>query len=81
MQPASQPRFTRITINPAVLNGQPIIRGTRLSVRRVVEAAALYPDRNELKAEYPGLTDADIEEALRFAALSVADENIPLEPA
>ena len=67
--------FRRITINPGVLNGQPIIRGTRLTVRRVVEAVALYPDRAEHKAEYPGLTDADIEEALRFAAMSVADEN------
>ena len=73
--------FRRITINPGVLNGQPIIRGTRLTVRRVVEAVALYPDRAELKAEYPGLTDADIEEALRFAAMSVADENATLSPA
>ena len=73
--------FRRITINPGVLNGQPIIRGTRLTVRRVVEAVALYPDRAELKAEYPGLTDADIEEALRFAAMSVADENAKLSPA
>ncbi len=74
-------RFSRITINPAVLNGQPIIRGTRISVRRVVEAAAIYADRNELKSEYPGLTDPDIEEALRFAALSVANENFTLEAA
>lgn len=81
MHATEQPRFTRITINPEVLNGAPIIRGTRLTVRRVVEAAALYPDRGEFKAEYPGLTDADIEEALRFAALSVADENIVLESA
>lgn len=81
MQTGGPVKFTRITINPAVLNGQPIIQGTRLSVRRVVEAAALYPDRAELKAEYPGLADADIEEALRFAALSLADENIGLEPA
>ena len=73
--------FRRITINPGVLNGQPIIRGTRLTVRRVVEAVALYPDRAELKAEYPSLTDADIEEALRFAAMSVADENATLSPA
>ena len=77
----SQSEFNRITINPAVLNGQPIIRGTRITVRRVVEAAALYADRAELKAEYPGLTDADIEEALRFAASSIADENITLEAA
>ena len=73
--------FHRITINPGVLNGQPIIRGTRLTVRRVVEAVALYPDRAELKAEFPGLTDEDIEEALRFAAMSVADENAKLSPA
>ncbi len=73
--------FHRITINPEVLNGQPIIRGTRLTVRRVVEAVALYPDRAELKAEYPGLTDADIEEALHFAALSVADESANLAAA
>lgn len=72
--------FRRITINPGVLNGQPIIRGTRLSVRRVVEAVALYPDRAELKAEYPDLTDTDIEEALRFAAMCIADENAPLLP-
>ena len=76
-----KPEFTRITINPAVLNGQPIIRGTRITVRCVVEAVALYPDRTELKAEYPALTDADIEQALRFAALSLADENINLEAA
>ena len=78
---SNQSGFTRITINPAVLNGQPIIRGTRLTVRRVVEAVAIYPDRAELKSDYPGLTDADIEEALLFAAMSIADENINLEAA
>ena len=74
-------RFTRITINPAVLNGQPIIRGTRISVRRLVEAAAIYLRCDELKAEYPGLTDLDIEEALRFASISVANQNFTLEAA
>lgn len=54
--PIESAKFTRITIDPAVLSGQPIIRGTRISVRRVVEAAALYPDRAELKAEYPDLS-------------------------
>ncbi len=77
----SHHEFTRITINPAVLNGQPIIRGTRITVRCVVEAAALYPDRAELKADYPALTDTDIEEALRFAALNLADGSIALEAA
>ena len=60
--------FSRITTNLAVLGGQPIIRGTRISVRRVVEALAVYPDRAEFKADYPSLTDDDIEEAIRFSA-------------
>ena len=75
------PKFKRITIDPEIVNGQPCIRGMRLTVRRVVEAVALYPDRAELKAEYPELEDEDIRQALEFAALSIADEILPLEAA
>ena len=74
-------KFKRITTDPEIVNGQPCIRGMRLTVRRVVEAVALYPDRAELKAEYPELEDEDIRQALEFAALSVADEIHPLEAA
>lgn len=59
-------RFDRITSDAARMNGQPSIRGMRLTVRRVVEAAALYPDREELRREYPELEDEDIREALAF---------------
>ena len=68
----SSPKFQRIVVNPAVLGGQPIIRGTRITVRCLVEAVALYLDRQELKADYPGISDVDIQEALRFAAASTA---------
>jgi uncharacterized protein (DUF433 family) len=61
-------KLDRITVNPAIMNGQPCIRGMRFTVRRVVEAAALYPDRNELKAEFPEVDDEDIAQALDFAA-------------
>jgi uncharacterized protein (DUF433 family) len=74
-------RFDRISVNSAVMNGQPCISRTRLTVRRVVEAVALYPDRSELKVEYPELTDEDIAEALAFAASSLDDEIQPLEAA
>jgi uncharacterized protein (DUF433 family) len=74
-------KLDRITINPAVMNGQPCIRGMRLTVRRVVEAAALYPDRNELKREYPELEDEDIAQALDFAARNLDDQILPLEAA
>lgn len=73
-----KPAFDRITVNPEIMNGQPCIRGMRFTVRRMVEAVALYPDRAELKAEYPELEDEDIRQALEFAALSVADEILPL---
>ena len=74
-------RFDRITSNPAVLNGKPCIRGTRLTVRRVLESVALYPDRTELKRAFPELTDEDITQAIRFAARCVDDEVVSLEAA
>ena len=74
-------QFERITVNPEIMNGQPCIGGMRLTVRRVVQAAALYPDRTELKAEYPELGDDDIVQALEFAAHSLADEVLPVAAA
>jgi uncharacterized protein (DUF433 family) len=74
-------RFDRITANPEIMNGQPCIRGMRLTVRRVVEAVALYPNRDELKAEYPELDDEDVSQALEFAAQNLDDQVIPLEAA
>ena len=53
-------KFDRITTNPEVMNGQPCVRGLRLTVRRVVEAVALYPDWEDLQAEYPELEKEDI---------------------
>jgi len=74
-------KLDRITVNPAIMNGQPCIRGMRLTVRRIIEAAALYPDRTELKAEYPELDDEDIAQALDFAARNLDDQILPLEAA
>jgi uncharacterized protein (DUF433 family) len=74
-------KLDRITVNPAIMNGQPCIRGMRLTVRRVVQAVAAYPDRAELKAEYPELDDLDIAQALEFAALNLDDQILPVEAA
>ncbi len=64
----------RITLIPEIMNGQPCIRGMRLTVRRVVEAVALYPDREELRVEYPEIDDEDIRQALEFAANNLDDQ-------
>ena len=61
-------KFDRITSDPARLNGEPCIRNMRLTVRRVLEALATYPDREEFKREYPEIEDEDIRQALAFAA-------------
>ena len=74
-------KFDRITINPEIVGGQPTIRGMRLTVRRVVEAVATYPDRQDLFREYPELEPEDVRQALAFAASSLDDRIAPLESA
>jgi len=71
-------KLDRIQIDPERMNGQPAIRDLRLTVRRVLELIALYPDRSELKAEFPELEDEDILQALMYAASSLDDQIIEL---
>jgi uncharacterized protein (DUF433 family) len=70
--------FERITIDPKRMNGQPCIRRLRLTVRRVVEAVAIYPDRRDLQREFPELEEEDIREALEYAAANLDDRVIDL---
>ena len=67
----------RITTDPARMDGEPSIRNMRLTVRRVLEALATYPDRAELKREYPELEDEDIRQALAFAVTYLDDKILP----
>ncbi len=59
-------KLDRITINPNRVNGQPTIRNIRLTVRRVIELLAIYPNREELFQEFPELEAEDIGESLRY---------------
>ena len=69
-------KLDRITVDPKRMNGQPCIRELRLTVRRVLEILALYPDRAELQREYPELDEEDIRQALAYAAASLEDRII-----
>lgn len=64
----------RITWNPDQMNGQPCVRGMRLTVRRVLAALAMYPDRAELFRNYPELEEEDLRQALAFAAANLEDK-------
>ena len=56
----------------------PCIRNLRLTVRRVIELLATYPDRAELHQEFPELEDEDIRQALIFASSYLDDRIIEL---
>ena len=73
--------FDRITCDPARMDGQPCIRNLRLTVRRVLDAMATYPDRDELRRQYPELEDEDLRQALEYAAAVLDDKTLPLTTA
>jgi uncharacterized protein (DUF433 family) len=58
----------RITIDPDVMGGKPCIRGMRVTVGMIVEAMAAGRTVDQLLADFPYLEEADIREALAFAA-------------
>ena len=60
--------FNRITSDPTKLNGQPCIRGMRITVKRVLLAVSTYGTGDALKRAYPDLDDEDVRQALEFAA-------------
>ncbi len=68
----------RITIDPVKMNGQPCIRGLRLTVKRVLEALATYPNLEDLRREYPELEAEDIRQALEYAAAAIEDRTVEL---
>jgi len=68
--------FDRITVEAGKCGGKPCIRGMRITVRRVLELLAAYPGREQLLADFPYLEDADLQQALQYAAASVDDELI-----
>ena len=71
--------FDRITVEPAKCGGKPCIRGMRITVRRVLELLATYPDHASLFAQYPFLEPEDLQQVLRYAAATVDDERLTID--
>lgn len=68
--------FDRITVQPEKCGGKPCIRGMRITVRRVLELLATYPNRESLLSEYPFLEPEDLQQALEYAGAMVDDEQV-----
>lgn len=64
----------RISIDPEVMLGKPVIKGTRLPVDIIVEKMAYGETTEDIKKDYPFLTDQDIRAALLYAAKGLALE-------
>jgi uncharacterized protein (DUF433 family) len=58
----------RIVVDPEVLAGKPVIRGTRLAVEFILELLAAGQSEKDLLANYPGLTREDILACLSYAS-------------
>lgn len=56
-------RLDRIEVNPDILFGKPVIRGTRLSVEHILRKLGAGMNAEDIIAEYPKLTHADIRAA------------------
>jgi uncharacterized protein (DUF433 family) len=67
----------RITINPAVMVGKPVVKGTRIPVERVVAHLANNPDLDDLFAAYPDLTIDDVKACLAYAHHAVEEKRTP----
>jgi uncharacterized protein (DUF433 family) len=68
----------RIEINPAVMLGKPVIRGTRITVELILNKLAEGETESELLEDYPHLTPEDIRAAIAYGAASVAHEEVVL---
>jgi len=68
-----QQLLNRITINPKVMVGKPVIKGTRLTVEYILNLLAHGATVEEILEEYEGLAHEDIQACLLFATRSLED--------
>lgn len=70
----------RIEIDPAVMMGKPVIRGTRITVEFILRRLADGASERDLLEDYPHLTTEDVRAAVAYGAASVAHEEVVLLP-
>ncbi|HMF36991.1 MAG TPA: DUF433 domain-containing protein [Isosphaeraceae bacterium] len=70
----------RITVDPKVLVGKPVIKGTRIAVEFLMELLAEGWTHEQVLKNYPNLTSDDIQAALHYAAETLKQERVYLLP-
>jgi uncharacterized protein (DUF433 family) len=70
----------RITVDPGIMVGKPVVKGTRLAVEFIVDLLAQGWSETEVLQNYPGLTREDIQACLSYAsAILKAEKVYPLQ--
>ena len=65
-----------IEINPKIMMGKPVIKGTRITVETILEKLSSGETEEDILIAHPHLTTEDIKAALAFAAQALKGENI-----
>ena len=73
---SKQELLSRITTNPKIMVGKPIIRGLRITVDQILKTLVAGVNIKELLEDYPELEREDIEAALLYAAELVEEERV-----
>ena len=66
----------RIVVDPKILVGKPVIKGSRLAVEFIVELLSEGWTNQQIKDNYPGIMDEDIRACLSYAAESLQAEKV-----
>ena len=69
----------RIVRDPHVVGGEPVLRGTRVTLRTVLASLAEGATITEILADFPTLTEEDVRAAIAFAAASAQEDLPPAE--
>ena len=69
-------KLDRIQINPKICLGQPVIRGTRITVSVILRLLASGQSIEDIIKAYPELEDADVQEAIQYASWVVSSQLI-----
>ena len=66
--------FDRITCDPEIMGGKPVVKGTRISVELILEWLGSGASRVEIVSKYPHLTVEDIQQATEFASAAFRND-------
>lgn len=63
--------FPRLSIDPGICGGRPVVAGTRMRVTDILDMLADGASTSEIERDFPYISAGDIQDCLRFAARSV----------